>query len=102
MPLSLGSVFIKAGKSKNTYYIDFKTSKEVGKPVKFLNRHTLGYYFMYYWDKGSIRFRNMSYYRFKGLASREAANKYNIGTRALGQHIKAKANDPTQKGFIRI
>lgn len=101
MPVSLGSIYAKAGKNKKTHYIDFKTSKEVGKPVKFLNRHTFGYYFMYYWNKGMVQFKNMNYYKFKPTSS-AASERKGVGTRVFGKHIKAKSEDPNQRGFIRV
>lgn len=101
MPVSLGSIYAKAGKNKKTYYIDFQKTKEVGRPVKFLNRHTFGYYFMYYWDKGMIRFKNMNFYKFSPTKSNTSERK-GVGTRVFGKHIKAKSEDPNQTGYVRV
>lgn len=102
MPYSLGTVVVKAFKNPfKDRYIDWKTTKEVGKIVRHLNTHSFGYYFGIVWDKSYVRFRNNAYYTFTARKS-DKATRNGIGKKALSKHIRELAKDPTKRAYIKI
>jgi len=67
MPGRLGKLRIRKSKmnyqDKNKLKVDWKNSREAGKLVYYLNDHTDGYKFRFWWEKrGPIQ--NLSYYSF--------------------------------------
>lgn len=101
MPYSLGSIYVKSHKSYGDHPIDYKTTRELKRVVYFLNRHTFGQVFYIHWNKEYVRFKNNTYYTFKPTKSK-SATKQGIGKTCLGQHIRALANDPMKRSYIRI
>jgi hypothetical protein len=100
MPYSLGSIMIKAGKhDPDKAKIDFIKTKQINKVVKFLNRHSFGYYFKFRWGKEYVAFRNRPYYNFKPI---RGTDKNRIGKTGLSHHIFDIAKDPNKKSYIRI
>lgn len=101
MPYSLGSIYVKSRKNRGDHPIDYKTTKKLKRLVYFLNRHTFGQVFFINWNKEYVRFKNNSYYCFKPIKS-QYATKQGIGTKGLGKHIRALADDPMKRSYIRI
>jgi len=102
MPYSLGSILVKSFKTNlKKALVDFKTTRAIGKVVKYINQHTFGYYFGIVWDKSYVRFKNNAYYSFSATSS-APATKLGIGKKALSDHINELSQDPTKRSYIRL
>ena len=86
MPYRLGSISIRKNKGISSVTlppIDWKTSREIGKIVRYLNHHTHGYVFRIYWNKKGNNIRNRGFYKFQAArkftrAIKKASNKENL------------------------
>lgn len=86
LPFGLSDVFINKYKhqlkkqdGKLNLPIDWKRTKELGKKIYHLNKHTDGFIFKWFWAKGDAKFK------FKDLWSFKAVRK---NTRAINNKIK--------------
>jgi hypothetical protein len=86
LPFGLSDVFINKYKQevknqdgKVNLPIDWKRTKEFGKKIYHLNKHTDGFIFKWFWAKGDAKFK------FKDLWSFKAVRK---NTRAINNKIK--------------
>lgn len=93
LPYRLGHLFIDKSRSKdfNKLAVDWKTSKELGKKVYHLNKHTDGFKYKFTWSKQRCIVKNKGLYRFK--ACRE-------NVRHLATIIKGKQHDFIERGII--
>lgn len=80
LPYRLGSIQIVKHKPKEytgkSLRYDWKSMKELGKPVYYMNDHSGGMKYRYFWSKKDCLFTNKTKYMF--VASR--ANKRNLAT----------------------
>ena len=90
LPCRLGTIQIVKHKPKEysgkSLRFDWKSMKELGKPVYYLNAHSDFYKYRYYWSKKDCLFTNKGKYMF--IASRD--NK-----RTLAKLIMSKQKDYT-------
>ena len=90
LPCRLGTIQIVKHKPKEysgkSLRFDWKSMREMGKPMYYLNEHSDFFKYRYYWSKKDCLFTNKGKYMF--IASRD--NK-----RTLAQLIKSKQKDYT-------
>lgn len=102
LPYSLGTLLVKAVRTNiHKAKIDYKKSKEFRKPIKLINTHTFGYYFMIKWDKSYTGFINNTYYLFSNTSS-EKAERQGVGRQGLSDYIKTLSTDKTRRSYIKI
>jgi len=77
-------------KSGDKKHVDIRATKEAGKTVYFLNRHTNGYCFSLFWSRPPF---NTYPYIFRPTT---------VHKRFLGQHILDTCADPLQKDYDAV
>lgn len=93
MPYQLGKLNVRKYKPKNWKFpyitLDYKATREIGKPVFHINEHSDGYKYAFYWEKlTSLTLKHR--YKYHLLMAR--ANK-----RRLAQIIKNRERDYIEK-----
>lgn len=107
LPYGGGTISIKSYKpsideiKKGRKYINWKKTKEKGKKIYYLNKHSNGYSYYFKWDKSFVKFRNRKFYKFRATNS-ECATKEGVGRVGLHNYIIEVCNDPTKKNSINL
>lgn len=105
LPYSGGTVSIRSFKpkisdiKKGRKYINWQKTKEAGKKIYYLNKHSNGQLYYFKWDKSFVKFRNRKFYKFKATRSK-CATVEGIGTTGLHNYIMEVSSDPTKKNSI--
>lgn len=102
LPNRLGFLRISKNKySKGAHEhrkINFQRSKELKTIVRYTNKHSNGYFFLFDWMKNVAycKFRNRYYYGFKAV---RGSKESGIGKRGLSACIMERASDPYVRDY---
>lgn len=81
MPYNLGAMHILCSKWEKGP-VDYRSSQDKGRIVRYRNAHTYKHVFKYKWQKDGVRLRNKTSYNFKPTRS-QCATDEGVGKKAL-------------------